>query len=149
MTLESVLGSKGGEYLNAKLAGLEIPIEPAAPENAAETIAAEVGVVEIPAKLIPFGTNWISPSFTGGAGAGGKTLMQFHANGLPYVPFDGYPAILHRGERVMSAREVAASRNFNSNLYVESMYMSNGMDAEALAAAMAAANKRTMMGFGS
>lgn len=28
-----------------------------------------------------------------------------HANGLSYVPFDGYKAILHKGERVLTARE--------------------------------------------
>ena len=72
-----------------------------------------------------------------------------HANGLFSVPFDGYAAILHKGERVVPAREVAASRNYNSNLYVESMYMNNGTDAAGLAAAMAAAQRRTMRGYGS
>jgi hypothetical protein len=58
-------------------------------------------------------------------------------------------AELHRGERVVPAREVAASRNYSSNLYVESMYMNNGQDAEGLAAAMAAVQRRTMSGYGS
>ena len=49
---------------------------------------------------------------------------------------------------VVPAREVQ-SRSFNSNLYVESMYMNSGTDAEGLAAAMAAAQRRTMSGFGS
>ena len=71
-----------------------------------------------------------------------------HANGW-YVPFDGYAAVLHKGEQVIPARQVANSRTLNSNLYVESMYMNNGMDAEGLAAAMAAANRRTMRGYGS
>jgi len=44
---------------------------------------------------------------------------------------------------------VAASRNFSSNLYVESMIMNNGTDADGLAAAMAAAQRRTLAGFGS
>ena len=71
-----------------------------------------------------------------------------HANGLPYVPYDGYLAELHRGEMVVPAREVS-SRNYSSNLYVESMIMNNGTDAEGLAAAMAAAQQRTMSGYGS
>jgi hypothetical protein len=71
------------------------------------------------------------------------------ANGLWSVPWDGYPAILHKGERVVPAREVGSSRNFSSNLYVESMIMNNGTDAEGLAAAMAAAQRRTMSGYGS
>ena len=71
-----------------------------------------------------------------------------HANGIWGVPWDGYPAILHRGERVLSARD-AATYNANSNLYVEHMHMGGGMDAQALAAAMAAQNRRISAGFGS
>ena len=70
------------------------------------------------------------------------------ANGLWSVPWDGYPAILHKGERVVPAREVGSSRNFSSNLYVENMNMNSGMDADGLAARIAAANRRTMAGFG-
>jgi hypothetical protein len=88
-------------------------------------------------------------SYRHGAGGLGGLSQETHANGLWSVPFDGYSAILHKGERVVPAREVGSSRNFSSNLYVESMYMSNGTDAEGLAAAMAAAQKRTMSGYGS
>ena len=41
-----------------------------------------------------------------------------HANGLSYVPFDGYKALLHKGERVLTAKENAAynsSSSYNSN----------------------------------
>ena len=79
----------------------------------------------------------------------GSVDVPEHANGIWSVPYDGYLAELHRGERVIPAREVAASRNFSSNLYIESMYMTNGQDAEGLAAAMAAAQRRTMSGYGS
>jgi len=64
------------------------------------------------------------------------------------VPFDGYRAILHKGERILPARE-AGGRTFSSNLYVENMNMNNGQDAAGLAAAMAAAQRRTMSGYGS
>jgi hypothetical protein len=77
------------------------------------------------------------------------SLVPGHANGLPYVPFDGYAAILHKGERVVPANQNGGSRSFSSNLYVESMYMNNGTDAEGLASAIAAANRRTMSGYGS
>jgi hypothetical protein len=79
----------------------------------------------------------------------GGTLMPY-ANGLPYVPYDGMPAILHKGERVLTARENAGyGRTYSSNLYVESMIMNNGMDARGLAEAMAAAQRRTANGYGS
>ena len=112
--------------------------EPVVSEDAAESIAAQIGTVPV------------YVSFVGGAGAGGGkySYLAEHANGLPLVPYDGYLARLHKGERVVPAREVQ-SRSYNSNLYVESMYMNNGTDAAGLAAAMAAAQRRTMSGFGS
>lgn len=36
-----------------------------------------------------------------------------HAGGLNYVPFDGYRAILHRGERIQTAAEASLSRQHN------------------------------------
>ena len=41
-----------------------------------------------------------------------------HAGGLPYVPFDGYRAILHEGERVLTrheAQDYRSGENKNSN----------------------------------
>ncbi|MDX5091632.1 hypothetical protein SD939_10480, partial [Lactobacillus crispatus] len=37
-----------------------------------------------------------------------------HKNGLPYVPFDGYRAELHEGERVLTAKQ---NQNLDSNLW--------------------------------
>jgi lambda family phage tail tape measure protein len=34
----------------------------------------------------------------------------FYANGLDYVPYDGFPAILHEGERVTSRQDAAVER---------------------------------------
>ena len=75
-------------------------------------------------------------------------FMGSHANGLFSVPWDGYPALLHKGERVLTARE-ARTYNANSNLYIENMNMHNGMDAQALMAVMNAQNQRVRAGFGS
>ena len=36
---------------------------------------------------------------------GGFKLSGSHANGLDYVPYDGYIAELHKGERVLTAKE--------------------------------------------
>lgn len=153
----SILG-KPGQLMDEwdKLWGnekVEIPTEPSVPETAAANIAEQIGIVPVQ----------VQPVFSG-AGYGGRTgggtmsllsdfgnglanLFGLHANGLWSVPFDNYPALLHRGERVVPAREVS-SRSYNSNLYVEKMYMSNGTDAQGLADAMAAANRRTVNSYG-
>lgn len=126
----------------------EVTVEPKVDGNAAAEISESIGTVTIPVQFsYPGG---YLPEFTGGAGAGGSKFgyVAYHANGIWGVPFDGYHAILHKGERVVPAREVS-SRSYNSNLYVESMIMNNGTDAEGLAAAMAAAQRRTSAGFGS
>ena len=152
----SILG-KPGQLLDEwdKLWGnekVEIPTEPSVPETAAANIAEQIGVVPVQAQLVFSGTGY------GGGGGGGMNLLRdfgnglaslfgLHANGLWSVPFDNYPALLHRGERVVPAREVS-SRSYNSNLYVEKMYMSNGTDAQGLADAMAAANRRTVNSYG-
>ena len=130
------------QKLQDELGLVPVDTEPVVPENAAESIAEQIGPVYVPVVGDPTGRirtpkGWVYPE-------DGE-----HANGLFSVPFDGYAAILHKGERVVPAREVAASRNYNSNLYVESMYMNNGTDAAGLAAAMAAAQRRTMRGYGS
>lgn len=48
---------------------------------------------------------------TSGGGAG-RYYDGSHANGLPYVPYDGYIAQLHRGERVLTAKE---NKEYNAN----------------------------------
>lgn len=45
---------------------------------------------------------------------GGDGVDGSHADGLSYVPFDGYLARLHRGEAVLTAAEAAAYRNGKS-----------------------------------
>ena len=115
----------------------EIPVD-LTPATDAAAIAEQIGTVIIPAAL-SFGAgiqNMLSGLFPG------------FANGIHSVPYDGMLARLHKGERVVPAREVQ-SRNYSSNLYVESMIMNNGTDANGLASAMAAAQRRTMAGYGS
>lgn len=131
------------EWLKENGDGVPIMIDPVVPEDAASLIATAIGIVKLPVELVATDANGNSLETYDVSPDG------FNANGLWSVPFDGYHAVLHKGERVVPAREVGSSRNFSSNLYVESMYMNNGQDADGLAAAMAAAQRRTMSGYGS
>jgi hypothetical protein len=57
-----------------------------------------------------FGNRTVSVSVkTSHSGVGGG-----FANGLSYVPYDGFPAILHEGERVLTAEENKAYNNGSS-----------------------------------
>ena len=119
----------------------EVVVDPKAPDNAAEQLSDEIGTVSVPVVYVPTNGETIQKIRT-------PSGIGWHANGLPYVPFDGYMAVLHKGEQVVPAREVS-SRNYSSNLYVEKMIMNNGTDAKGLADAIAASNRRTMKGYGS
>ena len=121
--------------------GVPVEVKPEVPEDAAANIAEQVGKVTIPINFDIPGIHYF------GSGGGGNYVAMEKANGIWSVPYDGYLSLLHKNERVVPAREVS-SRNFSSNLYVESMIMNNGTDAAGLAASMAAAQRRAMAGFG-
>ena len=147
--LDSLWNSLFGDDLSGGSHGftpegkVKVPVEPEASEDAAASIASQVGTVTVPVSLV-----W--DRTIGGAGGGMDwNVREQRANGWPFVPYDGMLARLHKGEAVVPAREVLQSRNFSSNLYVESMYMNSGVDAAGLASAIAAANRRTMSGYGS
>ena len=129
------------------LKGIEppkVPVEPEAPGDAGQKLSEEIGAVSVPVVLVPsLGGDLVNNTDKWRRNAG---IIPGYANGIAYVP-DTRLAILHRGETVTPAREVA-SRNYTSNLYVENMNMSGGADARGLADEMAAAQRRQASGYG-
>ena len=134
------LGIGGGGDSGGHGFGVEVPVEPVAPEDSAEQIADQVGTVTVPVAL-----DW-RPSYMQGyqqqaPGLGG------HANGLPFVPYDGYLALLHRGERVMTASQ-NKSYTYNNNTYFGSVSLNNGLEIDALTESIARNNRRKSSGYG-
>ena len=75
------------------------------------------------------------------------TYMAMHANGLPWVPYDGYLSVLHRGERVLTASE-NRHYTYNSNNYFGNVNLNNGMEIDALCDSIDRHNRRQHAGFG-
>ena len=132
------LGSGGMDEIvkDMGLDPLEIKAKIWVPDNEAEIISEQIGTVPI------------YVSFRGGAGGSKFAVNQVHANGLPFVPYDGYLGILHQGERVLTASE---NRNYtyNSNNYFGNVNLNNGQDIEALTDAIDRKNRRQRTGYGS
>lgn len=131
--VDALLNSVTEAFAQSEQNRVKIPAEMEIPEGEAAAISEQVGTVTIPARL---------------SLAAGDGDIPGKANGMWAVPYDGYLALLHKNERIMPAREYS-SRTYSSNLYVENMNMSGGADAAGLASAIAAAQRRTMSGYGS
>lgn len=68
---------------------------------------------------------------------GGKSFHGSHAGGLDYVPFDGYIAKLHRGERVLTAEEARKERRTEAggdtiSVIIQAVYMKDKTDIDKL-----------------
>lgn len=132
---------------------IPIPAE-VEPETTAEDIAKDVGPVTIPVNLR---VNMGGGAFAGGGGGGGLqdyfrdtlfgSFRPGFANGLPFVPWDGYIAMLHRGERVLTASQ---NRNYtyNNHNYFGNVNLNNGMEVDALADSIAKQTRKQSRGYG-
>ena len=130
--LESVqaLWEKMRAQIEAAMESMDPPkveVDPVMPEDAAARLEEQLGPIH--AEIIP------------------NIITMSHANGLPFVPFDGYIAALHKGERVVPANQ---NKNYNntSNVYFDHVNVNGGIDADGLAAKIAERTKHTLAGFG-
>lgn len=129
-SVESMIGTLNELMANEKIdAQLDVT-------TTSDDIAKQVGTITLPASV------YVS-TFLGSLGS----IFGFHANGLPFVPYDGYLAMLHRGERVLTA---SANRNytFNSNNYFGNVNLNNGQDIDALCTSIDRHNRQVQSGFG-
>ena len=67
-------------------------------------------------------------SATGGISYGTTIVDGSHANGLDYVPFDGYLAQLHKGESILNAEEANLYRQGNPGMDYGAMIADMGGD---------------------
>lgn len=72
-------------------------------------------------RSVNISVNKSTTTFHGGRGGSFSTIDGSHALGLDYVPFDGYIAELHEGERILTAREAreySGGANFNGDINI-------------------------------
>jgi len=148
------LTNKGtaGDWSSADGDDWSVKVKPEAEEGSAEALAEQIGAVTVPVNLQITG---FGGSAIGGGGGGGldplrQTLfgrMTGFANGLPFVPWDGYIAMLHRGERVLTASQ---NRNYtyNNHNYFGNVNLNNGMEVDALADSIAKQTRKQSRGYG-
>lgn len=124
------------DELEAAGKDVQLPSVLTVQDDAASLVAQQVGTVTLPVRLAlgSFGQNLAS-------------FFGFHANGLPYVPYDGYLAMLHQGERVLTASQ-NRSYTYNSNNYFGNVNLNNGQDIDALCDRIDRRNRRKQSGFG-
>lgn len=132
----------------------EVKVEPKTDEEAAAMISAQIGTVSVPVKLTIMNAG--GSAFSGGGGGGGQadyymdtlfgSFRPGFANGIPWVD-NTRLALLHRGERVLTASE-NRHYTFNNNTYFGSVNMNNGTQVEQLADAIARNNQKQSRAYG-
>jgi len=108
----------------------KVEVAPEVPDGAAADIASQIGTVPVQ----------VSPQASG-------LTVPGHANGLPFVPYDGYLSVLHKGERVLPA-SMNRQYTYNSNTYFGSVNLHNGLEVDALTESIERNNRRKRNGYG-
>ena len=138
--------------------GIEIPAELTLQDQykEAQRLVEELGTIQVPVELVPTSamkaTYWWGKRPVGGGGGAyyveDAEQREGFANGIWSVPWDGYPAILHKGERVVPASQ-ARQYTYNNNTYFGNVNLNNGLEVDALSESIARQNRRHQAGYGS
>lgn len=119
----------------------DVPVDPQLPEDKADMLQEQLEGVALHVPVIPDLVK------TGLSDDGEDEVSIGFANGLPFVPFDGYIAALHRGERVLTAAQ-NRSYTYNSNTYFGAVNLNNGLEVEALSESLARQNAKMNRAYG-
>lgn len=122
---------------------VEVPADVVVPDGTPESILKQIGQVVLPVRLQVLGGGLLSTLLSTM-----QNLSFFsHANGIWSVPWDGYPAILHRNERVIPANQ-SKNYTYNSHNYFGNVSLNNGLEIDDLTRRIDKANRRKRNGFG-
>jgi hypothetical protein len=142
----------GGEFFGTPENPVEVTVTPVAEDGSAQSVSDQVGTVDINGIVHIVGVDGAPLGVSGNWWGGDGTIVRphrvgSHANGIPWVPRDGYLAVLHAGERVMPARE-NKQYTYNNNTYFGSVALHNGLEIDALTESIARNNRRKNSGYG-
>ena len=142
---------KAGDWSGANGDDWSVKVKPEAEEGSAEALEEQIGAVTVPVNLQI--TGFGGSAFGGGGGGGLDPLRQAifgrmngFANGIPWIN-NTQLALLHRGERVLTASE-NKNYTFNNNTYFGSVNLNNGTQVEQLADAIGRNNRKQSRAYG-
>jgi lambda family phage tail tape measure protein len=87
-----------------------------------DAIANLIRLQEQKAFVSLFGAGGAGGAFDSVAGSAVATAIDFFpafANGLDYVPYDGFPAVLHEGEKVLTKQDAATNRGGSGVVHID------------------------------